>query len=398
MEKLKKEKSWYLLLAFALLVGCCWRLLRPGMFYGNDLPFHLWRIEFIKEGLKDGQFFLKIIPEALEGYGYPVNLFYSGFFLLIPAALAACGLSVITSYKLFLVLIICSAMFTCFYAVYKISQNRRTALLAVFLYIGSAYFETDLYSRAALGETQAFVFLPLVVVGFYEILWGDEKNISPLVIGFGGLLLSHLLTFFLAFLLGAFVCAIAVRRFFLEPKRFQNLFKAAVITVLLTAFFLFPLIEQMSAQLLRGKATHYGEYAQNRTMRLRNLFFMVSPPELYAPVAGVTFLGVLALRFFCGSPKTQAAKKRDLFYLMGIACLFACTSLFPWSFFEKLPGLDAIQFPWRFLLFATLFLAIGGAMAAEHFLEKISRPRWGTAVCDFDCRTLHSTVSNSVSR
>lgn len=30
MEKLKKEKSWYLLLAFALLVGCCWRLLRPG--------------------------------------------------------------------------------------------------------------------------------------------------------------------------------------------------------------------------------------------------------------------------------------------------------------------------------------------------------------------------------
>ena len=58
--------------------------------------------------------------------------------------------------------------------------------LAAFLYVFSLYRFTDIYVRGALGEVLAFIFMPVALIGIYEVLWGDEKKWSWLMTGYSG--------------------------------------------------------------------------------------------------------------------------------------------------------------------------------------------------------------------
>lgn len=63
------------------------------------------------------------------------------------------------------------------------------------LYTFATYRLTNLYYRAALGESLAMVFLPLLLWGTYEIFYGQEKKWFLMVLGVTGVLESHVLSF-----------------------------------------------------------------------------------------------------------------------------------------------------------------------------------------------------------
>ena len=49
----------------------------------------------------------------------------------------------------------------------------------------------DLYTRYAIGEFTAFVFMPIIFQGLYNLLNGDKKRHYYIAIGATGLLLTH---------------------------------------------------------------------------------------------------------------------------------------------------------------------------------------------------------------
>lgn len=198
-----KRKQQLIFVLFCLVIALL--SLAPYWTHGvnleHDTCFHLSRIEGLAQSFKDGNYMPRIYPYKNNNFGYASPLFYCDFFLIIPALLYNASLSLARSYQFLLLL--CS-FFSAWYMgklTMKLSRQQPAMYLAAFLYVFSLYRFTDIYVRGALGEVLAFIFMPVALIGIYEVLWGDEKKWSWLMTGYSGLLLSHTLSFYLMVLI-----------------------------------------------------------------------------------------------------------------------------------------------------------------------------------------------------
>ena len=123
------------------------------------------------------------------------------------------------------------------------------------MYTLMPYRFTNIFSRGDLGETLALVFWPLVIAGLYHVILGERKYWYYLVIGFSGVLQSHILS-------AAFVAAFSVLTALLwcvrivKEKRYLEIAKAAGMTILLNLWYLAPFLyyyfgEDLSTEVLR---------------------------------------------------------------------------------------------------------------------------------------------------
>ena len=71
----------------AVSVYATYPLFSDYLSYGQDLNFHLFRIEGIKDGLLSGQFPVRVDPTHNNGYGYITASVYPSLFLYFPALL-----------------------------------------------------------------------------------------------------------------------------------------------------------------------------------------------------------------------------------------------------------------------------------------------------------------------
>ena len=110
-DKIKTDKKIvFLLLVFSLAL--CWILVLPYTVRYHDIYFHIKRVESLVIAIQNGDFFPRIFPYFYDDYGYAVSLFYSDFFLYIPALLTLAGMNVLTSYKVYNVLIVTATVFS----------------------------------------------------------------------------------------------------------------------------------------------------------------------------------------------------------------------------------------------------------------------------------------------
>ena len=177
------------------------------LYDGDDLCYHLARMEGLKDGILDGQIPVNILPDALKGNGY-LNAMYPYLFLYVGAFLRICRVSIGLSYKTVVFLANLGSAVCAYYAFKSLSKSRRTVILAVVLYTLMPYRFTNIFSRGDLGETLALTFWPLVVAGVYHVMLGDRKKWPFLVIGFSGILQSHILS--VTFVMGFCVIACVV--------------------------------------------------------------------------------------------------------------------------------------------------------------------------------------------
>ena len=107
------RKNWKLLLS-ALVIAClfCYPyLVKDFLGVEHDTFFHLSRIQGLAESFSRGDFLPAVYPYKNNGFGYASPLFYSDFWLIIPALLYNAGLSLASCYKFF---IFCCVYFSCF--------------------------------------------------------------------------------------------------------------------------------------------------------------------------------------------------------------------------------------------------------------------------------------------
>ena len=245
---MKKSKKYLVALIIALLFSI--------PLYSNyaagftvDLTYHLTRIEGIKESLQAHAFPVYIYPYVNNGFGYAAPLFYPDIFLLIPALFYCLGVPILLSYKIFLFII---SYFTALFAYilfdYIFKDNKSLPIVCTLLYCFSDIRIQLTYQASTLGNVMGMTFIPLLFLSFYKFFI-ERKNCYFLIgLSFTLLLLSHVLSFALAvFFFGIFIIIDVIINHF-KKDRIICILKAMVIAISLSAFFLFPMIEQMLSQ------------------------------------------------------------------------------------------------------------------------------------------------------
>ena len=218
----------------------------------QDITFHINRFVGLANAFEEGQILPKIYPYANNGFGYATPLFYCDLFLYPFAILYHFGLSAVWCYKL------CVLFYTTLgnifiYLIFKKETNdRKLSLLVSFLYLTCSYHLLNIFIRGALGEILAMTFVPLVLYAIYRILVKHEDCFIFLGISFSLLVQSHLIS---SLLYGIFFfCMIVVflimnrKDFSLIKKTIITIIKGTIIALLLCAWYLLPMFEQMHGQ------------------------------------------------------------------------------------------------------------------------------------------------------
>lgn len=359
MEKLKKNSTVRLLGKRQLLVYYGLFLLLSffsiyfvmikdqQMFYGDDLGFHLGRIEGVARAFLKGDYYPRINYFLTGGMGYATGIFYPEILLYPAALLRATGRSLIHSYIIYVFLINFLTFILAYHSFYFLKKDSRKSLLFAILYGLSSYRLSDVLYRAAVGEYLAIMILPVVFVGVHLILFGSYKKWYFLSIGMAILFMAHLLSsgIMILFILCLLLCNST--RLWHEKVRIIALFKAAGLTILLVAAFLFPMIEQLSFQRLR---------VQDSPM-----FYLQKTAEtpleyLGTAIKNVKFnnigLLVLCLMVLIGIRFLKISSENKQLAGISFVFFYASTSYFPHSFFHETP-FNSIQFPWRYFMIVT---------------------------------------------
>ncbi|HJA25405.1 MAG TPA: hypothetical protein H9795_05050 [Candidatus Fournierella merdigallinarum] len=396
--------------ALAVLVCCAVAaslpVLTPGIPYGPDLHFHLTRIQGIADGLVSGQFPVRIQPTPVGGKGYATSLLYPDLFLYPAALLRLAGVSLEGAYRATILALNALTAALAWQAGRRMLGSRFAALVFCVLYTLAPYRVCNLYVRAALGEALAMAFLPVVALGLWQLLFRETTGWPVLALGMTGIIQSHLISTIFCVAFGGLFCLLNLRRT-LQKKRLLALVKAAGLALALNLWYILPWMrfsrEDFNIFHLQFDVWDYALYPAQLFMtfgsvsgdavRLGTLEGeMLLAPGLALLAAG----GAMLLALGCAWQERAAlpASARLGGWTAGFAglSLWLCTTLFPWALIQKLPlvgeKLSVIQFPWRFLTTASLFLALCGGALAAWKLKGLSRQAKALALTAVFCGAL----------
>ena len=257
VDWLKLPKVYTTIILVLTIIALAIFVTKDGLVQGGDLEFHINRIYEISENLKSGDV-LSLTYSKTEGYGS--GIFYPQIFLYIPAILNLCGIDLIVSYKIFLIICNLVTALVMYICIKSITGKRVVGIIASALYTTCNYRMLCLIARAAIGEVQAFIFIPVVILGLYEVFYRDIKKWYILAIGMTGLIYTHLISAVLAVVaLCLPVFIINIKKIFIKDKsRLKVLINAVILTVLLISAFLLPFLEQIVG---------YDFYLNNNTVK-----------------------------------------------------------------------------------------------------------------------------------
>ena len=345
---------------------------------GHDTTFHLVRLCNLADGLAAGQLPVRIGGFSYNGYGAITSVFYPDIFLYGPALLMNGGASLQYAVNVFFIAVNAASAWAMYAAAKQMFRDEWAAVCASILYTLSIYRVSDVFTRYAFGEMTAMVFLPLFLLGLYEVVLGDRRRWVLLGVSAACIALSHMLSTLICALAAAGMCVLFIVRIVRE-RRLGAILKAAALALALCAFQLVPFV-MYSMQGIGAQ-----ELAKDPA------FFALSPAQLFLLGAGelsldprdttlATFALEIGLPLLLGAALAlygaATAEKRDskdslavLLTAAGAAFAFMATTLFPWGHVRVLTrGLsDYLQFPWRFLMMTAALFALAGGHGCARF-------------------------------
>lgn len=337
------NNKFFLFFLMIFLSSCI--LLCENIFFGDDLNFHLSRILFINNNISNGDFFSGLY--YFFGYGYGEAFFYPDFFLYFPALLFHFTNNIILSYKFFILLINILVVTTTYYSVFSITKSKKNSIIITLIYTLLPYRLCTMYYRTSLGESLAFIFFPLVLSGFFQLISGNTKKWYILAIGMSGLILSHLLSSILIFVALIPLFLIYIKK--LNKDILFGFFKTIIMTISLTAFFIFPMLEQMAVSKFKFYYAGYDVALNNRALGIFNIFteynMFFNSNDFWMPPGIGVLLTLSIILFICNYKRVSTNTK--ILYIFGLFILLLTTNIFPWKYLNKY--VRVLQFPWRIL-------------------------------------------------
>lgn len=343
---------------------------------GHDLQSHYGRMMALSQALLDGSFPVYFDQSMLMGYGFATRYFY-GDLVLLPFSLMIPSIGVLSAYKIMVIFYSLLCGLLTFVSTDKVFRNKYIAFVCTILYTFSYYRLYDVYNRGAVGETICLTFFPLILWGAYEIIKGNYKKWYIITIGFSMMIFAHVNTpAIVAFTLLIFLI-FNYKSFIKEPKRFYYLVLAGAVTVLLTAYFIFPLFEHLLSNEFYFNTSDASKRLTSNVMvgepmkyLLRGLFSGATyvVPEIAG--IGIVLTMMVCTRIFVFND--ELIKRADIFLIIGLICLFIISPYYPWQVFP-FNIIGFIQFSWRFYAIATFIFCVAGSVYYHNALRNDKR-------------------------
>lgn len=355
LEKIYNNKKSHFWIFFAVLcLLTLFMMYRYSSFisigHGYDAGFQFNRFVKLVDSFKNGTFPV-YIDEGVKQYGYATKLFYPDF-ILIPFAYIGTFIGYVKSYQLIYFIATVSCGFISYISIKNIFKDKKAAYISAILYTFCLYRLQDLYERAALAEAISFSFIPLIFWGIYEIIRGDYKKWYIICIGFSLCILTHVLSTLMAGMLVSIFVIIGSKNFIKEPKRLVYLFIAAVYSIIVSGYYLFPYIEQiMNDSFNYQNSILSQEFTKPGQKIIQGLFIIGITDGRYSgffPSIGLTLTLPLFFRI-CTHEKSKNIRLADIAVIVSIVLVLFTFDNFSLNIYRDIKLFTIIQFSWRFL-------------------------------------------------
>ncbi|WP_242217888.1 YfhO family protein [Bacillus cereus group sp. BfR-BA-01380] len=334
---------------------------------GDDMGFHFNRVFGLAEAIKTSHYPFYIDSTFLNGYGYATNWFYSNLFLFPMAILLNLGYSLVVSYRTYIIIYTIATACVTYYCTYKMSKKVTSSSFMTILYVFSLYRAFDVYQRAALGESLAFIFLPVILYGIYEILYGQKEKWYILTIGFTGMIYTHVLSSVLAFCMLLLFLLLSIHKLWEDKTKIIYFVIAGGVTILLSAFFIFPMVEQMASNTFYLN-TYIFTTPGDTMYSLGTLWKSIALSNKGSAIIGLGYVLFLPLIYrFNIKEKNAIISFADKCLLIAMIFLLMTTNYFPWKHFHTL---DFIQFTFRLFALVTLLMAFSCSIYIAYAVKK----------------------------
>jgi len=365
-------------------------LLQPGYLWNaHDARHSVYFLFEFDRGIQDGLLYPRWQPDFAFGYGYPFFNIYGPLSTYIGEAFHLLGFGFTDAVKIVFALSFVGSGLA-MYGFAKQILGRQGGLVAAVAYMVIPYRLVDVYVRAALAESTAYLFVPLLLWGAWSALHRPRlANILGLALAYAALVVTHPLTAMLLTLIVALLAAALGLARAADNQPWRGFSRESILPLAghlihiglpvamglilglgLSAFFLLPAMTENRFvrvdQWYGGRYAWGGDFVEFFQLFSSRWGFGASVP---GPADDVSFqlgavpvvLGLLAvaalLRRRGGNESPPSARRLILFFaLLTALAVFLMLGASAW-FWHALPLARLVQFPWRLLALTVVSLA-----------------------------------------
>lgn len=379
------KRHFVLNVLFLLLLGSSYALLHPSFFHVHDFT-HAARIAEMSTALREGQLPVRWSANFGYGFGMPLFNFYAPLPYFVGALFDLLGVEVVNSLKLLYFLSSLLALVGA-YLFGRLWLGRLASLTLAGVYLLAPYRAVNLFVRGALSEAWAMAFLPWVLWAAWRWVDGRQRrHLLYLTLALAAIILSHNLTALMFIPLSGLLIFL----YLLWKKQLRliwPLLGSYVLAFALTAFYSLPSFMEKDYTQIHKIFAGYFHYSHH-FLYIRQFFQEnwqyggsawgpADDMSFFLGATGLVGLGVLAIILLRRWRKWHQLSTAVQFWLLasstvlgGSLFLTLLKSQWLWDHVFLLPY---IQFPWRFLSLAALFLAILTAISVQLLRAKSKR-------------------------
>lgn len=358
-EKLKKYLPYIIIIAVSIII--CIPLFSMNLSDYNEYRIHIGRVASIKQVITDDNIQPLISYKHMNGFGYALNVFYGPITTYIPIIISFAVVSASFAIKIFTLLTVLISGLAMYKFVKHSTKNNIISIISALIYMCAPYKLTDIYSRNAVGEYTAFIFIPILFDGLYRLLNGENKDKKLLIIGIVGLILSHTITTIYTAIFAIVYIAINYKKFF-EKEKIKKAAISILISLLLCLFYVAPLLEYKLFTNYtifdQDRMNTYGTDVYEQSLDFKGFFEneLSKNDELITSLGCISIALTLITIICYKRVKKEYKQDYNVYLIFSLISLFMSSKLFPWFIMPKF--LTVIQFGWRMLGFYIFFNAI----------------------------------------
>ena len=367
MKKEQQISFIFLLTSFLIII---YPILKGGIWIGHDISAHVDRANAINAEIEHFQLVAGFDFFNAGRLGYAWGLFYppvSALLILVSKVLTLGMAGILTQLKLSFVLIIFISAYTSFLCGKYLFKDISVGIWTSFLYINSVYLLSNIFLRFAFGESVAACFIPLLIVGLIAT-FRDEKEKLWLPISASLVALSNI---------PIFLCSVCVAGLMIVIL-YQNLNYKAIcwmlisfcIIIILTFFYFFPLWYEMAHNTIWAKNNMNYDFKNmwNGSAELSTLLTGDETVINHEPVGSFRSIGLFNIILFFVSYVRSDSRMSSALSILGLTSILISTKFFPWYAIPWIFNvMTYIQFPWRFLVYSSLFASLVSAKFITSF-------------------------------
>ena len=357
--------------------------------FGHGLPpvsdafvHYRWASGFI-DALGEGSLYPRWLGNPNSGAGSPAMLYYPPLPFYIYAAFYLVTGNVLKALVLGSWLALALSGIT-MYVFARSLLSHRVSLLAAVIYLLAPYHLLDLFQRAALSEFWAFVWVPLVLYAVHRVTsGGDWRAVTLLAVAYGLLLLTHVLTAFATTLILPIYVLLLTR----DWRRMGKTAVGLALGVGLSAIFVAPLV--LEGDYVRLRKIHRDKFTKSFLIEhlpaafkadallpgQKPEFFYQNPDYFFAEASVVSFILLFALIsiLIWRWQQTESGLVRAVWVVTLFSLLM--TTRLSEPIWRIIPGLHFMQFPFRWLLPASVGMSLLSAAACSVVMVHSRRSR-----------------------